>query len=168
MHSMTTKQLKSKWIAITLIQQEKWVIFNFLQGRSITENRAFMQMLLHLNVDPVVHNPFGYLQDTANTILFFCRISLISLMMGGYLIELTLDWVPQSVNGKLNVTASLDLNLGLQLSLWPEGIQTASRFRGGTVAFWWMVMLNPSLLQHVFVDTSGLSFLLTSVENSEN
>lgn len=80
---------------------------------------------------------------------------------------LTSDWVPQSVNGKLKVTMSVDLVLGWQLWLWPEGIHTVSMFRGGTEAFWEMLMLKPSLLQKICLDTDRLSPFISSVENTQ-
>lgn len=60
--------------------------------------------------------------------------------MEGDFLVLTIDWVPQSVNGKLKVTESADVLWGRHFGLWSEEIQSASRFRGGTVAFLGMVM----------------------------
>ena len=77
-----------------------------------------------------------------------------------------MNWVPQSVNGKLNVTASGDLCWGLQLWLWSDGTLAASRFKGGTVAFLRMVMLKPFLLQKSNLDISGGTYGFGSVERT--
>lgn len=146
---------------LTLPKQVKWNILNFLPERRITKYKAFLLLLLHLNVDPVGYNPICYLQNKTyyNTIWREMR-------RGGHLFAFTTDWVPQSVNGKLNMTVSLDLFGGLQLWFWLEGIQTASRLRGGTVAFRGMIMLNPSWLQNSCVAICGLSFVFTSAEKN--
>lgn len=64
------KKRKLKWLCPLLHKARDVEHFNFLLERSVTKYRAFLQMLFHLNVDPVGYNPICYLQDTIKPVVF--------------------------------------------------------------------------------------------------
>lgn len=60
------KKRKLKWVCYLQKARQR---FHFLLEGSVTKYGAFLQMLFHLDVDPVGYDPICYLQDTTKPVI---------------------------------------------------------------------------------------------------